>query len=342
MSGASMSEPLSALIIGCGDIAGGYDERGDRAAVLSHAGAYGRDPRFEVRACVEPDAARRAAFMAHWNIAKGYGDLESCLAAERGFDVVSLCAPTAYHGAALERLRDAEVRLVFAEKPLTGEAERSARLVEAYDAVGKPLCVNYFRRWDQHLERLHQELAAGEWGEVQAIGGLYAKGLNNCASHFFDLLDFLLGDAQGRLVPVAVIGRVDDGRAEDPTLSVLARLGSGTSGAPVTLIGVNGERFFPFEIDLVMERGRITLEDLGGRLRQRRVRPHPLYGHQPSLDDGEWQATGMPSALLRVLDNIHDHLTAGAPLASTGESALRTERLCGAIMAMAETQGDPA
>ena len=54
-----MPEVLSALIIGCGDIAGGYDEAGDERAVRTHAGAYRAHPNFCVTACIDPDDQRR-------------------------------------------------------------------------------------------------------------------------------------------------------------------------------------------------------------------------------------------------------------------------------------------
>ena len=62
MCGASMSEPFSVLIVGCGAIAGGYDEHGTQEVLLTHAGAYSQDSRFRIRACVEPDSDRRKQF----------------------------------------------------------------------------------------------------------------------------------------------------------------------------------------------------------------------------------------------------------------------------------------
>ena len=328
MSSANMSEPLSVLIVGCGDIAGGYDERGSSGPVRTHAGAYTQDPRFQIHACVEPNSLRRAAFMKYWGIENGYEDLKTCLASEGCLDVASLCLPTALHGEALEDLLTAKIRLVFAEKPLTGNAEISHRIVDAYEAAARPLAVNYSRRWDRRMGKLKDEIAAGEWGSVQAISGLYAKGLFNNASHFFDILHFLIGP----LVPRAVLRRVNDGRTEDPTLSVYLEL---ETGAPVTLTGVHGGYFFPFEIDLVMEKGRITLEDLGGKLRCRRVSPHPLYVHQPTLDGGSWEDTKLTAALVVAVDNIFHHLTSGAELLSTGRSALAVEDICTDILKLA-------
>ena len=61
-----MPDPLSVLIIGCGNIAGGYDKARDDKAIRSHAGAYRYDDRFRVVACIDPNEERRRQFMTHW------------------------------------------------------------------------------------------------------------------------------------------------------------------------------------------------------------------------------------------------------------------------------------
>ena len=327
-----MTEPFSVLIVGCGNIAGDYDEQCGTEAVLTHAGAYNQDPRFQIRACVEPDVARRENFMEYWSIKKGFDDLASCLAASDKFDVISLCMPTHAHAEALELILPMSPGCVFVEKPLTADLVRSRKIIDAYSAAGIPLAVNYMRRWDESMKRLRDELKSGAWGKVQAISGIYAKGIFNCGSHFFDLLHFLVGP----LDPRAVFSRVRDGRFEDPTYSVLLET---KNGAPVTLMGTDGNSYFSFEIDLVMEKGRLTLEDLGGRLRCRKVQLHPIYQGQPTLAEGDWQNTGLSIALARAVSNIFDHLVLGVPLESNGKSALEAEELCGQIMMMAK-EGD--
>ena len=97
-----MPEPFSVLIVGCGNIAGGFDEQGPTDHVLTHAGAYRRHPGFEVVACVEPNRGRRQAFMSHWGVAVGFPDMDSCLADGFHVDVASICLPTVHHAEALK------------------------------------------------------------------------------------------------------------------------------------------------------------------------------------------------------------------------------------------------
>ena len=322
-----MSDPLSVLILGCGDIAGGFDEIGG-LAIRTHAGAYHTDSRFKMRACVEPNVERREAFMEYWGVRAGYGDLESCLASEERFDVVSVCLPTEFHSDALERLLSANIRLIFTEKPITGDLIKARKLVKAYEDAGIPMAVNYTRRWDEKLLELQTKLKSGTWGDVQSINGIYAKGLYNCGSHFFDLIHFLIGPLQ----PLGIIGQVKDGRQSDPTLSVYLQT---ETEAPVILTGVNAEKFFPFEIDFIMEKGRVSLEDLGWRIRFQHIRSHPHFPHQKSLDAGNWEDSQLGHAPVRAVNNIYEHLSAGEPLASTGRSALASEEVCSALITMA-------
>jgi len=322
-----MPDVLSVVIVGCGDIAGGYDEAADDKAVRSHAGAYRRDDRFTLKACVEPDAVRRAQFMDYWGVPEGFADLDACAAAGGTYDVASVCVPTVQHGAALRSLLKMPLRAVLAEKPLTGDVGQSRDIVKAYADAGRPLAVNFLRRFDAEIAGLQAEIAAGEWGRLQSASAHYAKGLVNCGSHAIDLLHFLIGP----LTAIAVSDVIRDYQHDDPTLS--ARLTS-DGGAPVQLIGCDSRMYFPFEMDLVMEKGRVSLEDLGGRMRRRRVRPHPLFAHQPTLDDGDWTDTELPHALANAVDSLYRHLQDGLPLPSNGESALATEEVCAGLLKM--------
>jgi len=321
--------PLRALIVGCGAIAGGYDEAGDEHAVRTHAGAYSRHGRFHLAACIEPDDARRRAFMDRWQVERGFESLEQCRVAGGSYDMASVCLPTASHGAALEALLDMDVGAVLAEKPLTADPAASQAIVDAYASAGRPLAVNYLRRFDAEVIRLRDEIAAGAWGAVQSVSAHYAKGLLNCGSHAIDLIHFLLGPLSAR----DVIASLVDYDANDPT--VTARLAL-AGGVPVHLIGCDGRQFFPFEIDLVMEKGRISFEDLGVRIRRRWVRPHPLFLSQLSLDDGVWVDTELPRALANAVGNVYDHLTDGAPLLCTGADAVAAERVCSELRDMME------
>jgi predicted dehydrogenase len=315
------SEQLTAAIIGCGDIAGGYDAHTDGSSVLSHAGAYRADGRIQVVACVEPDPTRRQAFMKKWDIPSGFDTLDDCLQETGALDVASVCSPTHTHEAALTRLLDSSVRIVFCEKPMTGDPARSEHLHEAYNAAGKKICVNYLRRWDSEMATLRDELASDDWGAVRTVTAFYAKGLFHTGSHMLDLIQFLLGP----LTPHQVLRRIEDFSAEDPTTDAIL---TGTGDFPVYLIGSDSNDYARFEAEIACERGVIRIEDSGFRVRRRYTEDHRLFPGRTHLQEGHVIDTTLDKALAGAVDNIHAAVTNGIALTGDAETAISVERLC--------------
>lgn len=334
MSAAKKSKPLSVLIVGCGAIAGGYDARRRKGAKASgtftHAGAYLAHGGYRLAACVEPNAKRRKAFMARFGVARGFASLGECLEAGLAFDVASVCAPTPTHAAVLETLLAFPVRAAFAEKPLTGSPSDSRRIVAAYAKAGRPLAVNYFRRFDPAMRALKREIAAGAWGRVHGAIGYYGKGIFNCGSHLIDLLGYLWGPLAAR----AVLGHIDDHVPGDPTLDAVLE---GPGGGLVHLVATDSRAFFDFELQITADKGRITIEEQGQRLRVRRVRPSPLFAGYRVLDSGKCRPTGFGTALLEAVGNLHRCLGRGEALLSDGQSALAAEEACVALLALANS-----
>ncbi len=324
-----MSEQLSALIVGCGNIAGGYDEARKGDEVLTHAGAYARHPRFTVAACVELDEARRAEFMAYWKIPNGFASLADCRESGMKFDVASVCVPTGAHEPVLRGILGMAVGAVFCEKPLSGKADMSRAVVADYAAAGRPLCINYFRRWMVDMQGLRQSFASGEWGPVRSIVGHYTKGILNCGSHMIDLLHFLVGP----LTPKDVFKSCVDFDANDPTLDTLLFT---DDGAPVYLVGSDSRDFFTFEIEITTQKGRVVIENQGAVVRTRRVAANPLFPSYQILERGKWRPTDLGSAMVAAVDNLARHLTDGDALVSDGRSALETEDICARLLKLAE------
>jgi predicted dehydrogenase len=302
--------------------------RAKSKGVFTHARAYRAHGGFRLAACVEPNAKRRKAFMTRWNVAQGFANLGECLESGLAFDVASVCAPTPAHAAVLEALLAFPVRAVFAEKPLTGNPSDSRRIIAAYAKAGRPLAVNYFRRFDPAMRALKREIAAGAWGQVRGAVGYYGKGIFNCGSHLVDLLGYLWGPLEAR----AVLGRLDDHVPGDPSLDATL---AGPGGRLVHLVATDSRAFFDFELQITADKGRITIEEQGQRLRVRRVRPSPLFAGYRVLDSGKFRSTGFGTALVEGVGNLHRRLGGGEALLSDGRSALAAEDVCAALLAMA-------
>jgi predicted dehydrogenase len=322
-----LEDQLRVLIVGCGNIAGGFDaERPASALPLTHAGAYWRHGGFRLVACVEPDAVRREAFMQRWLVEKGYPTIDAAAAAGP-FDVVSLCSPTALHAAHIAAILPLHPRLLFCEKPVSGSAAETAAAVEVCASAGMKMAVNHNRRWSPDIVRLQGELKAGAagaaspWGAVRSAIGIYNKGVLNNGSHLVDLVQMLLGP----LELLAAGAPVFDHWKDDPTVPALLQT---TGGIPVTLNVAHAADYAVFELQLLTERGLVAIEDGGAGWRVRRVIGSPHFKGYAVLDAGQRQAGEYHASTLAAVGNIHAALTQGAPLASTGETALAAQRLC--------------
>jgi predicted dehydrogenase len=191
MSSTAGSDMLSVLIIGCGNIAGGFDADGN--TVLTHAGAYLRHGGFRLAGCVDPDSGRRSAFQQRWGVEQAYAALPDALGSGVHYDVISICSPTPQHAADLRMVLRALPRLAFCEKPLAAEIKEARGLVTACRDAGVLLAVNYTRRWDPAVSAFKSALERGAWGAVRSAVGYYNKGVLNNGSHMMDLLLHLLG-----------------------------------------------------------------------------------------------------------------------------------------------------
>jgi predicted dehydrogenase len=328
MSRIAGSERIKALIVGCGAIAGGYDERSPESRqILTHAKAYLRHPKFDIVGCVEPDREKRAKFMWTWEVPKGFASLADV---DIPYDVASICVPTQFHAETLEALLAGPARLVFAEKPLTDDLARAKALVDSYHAAGKPLAVNYLRRWAPGLVKLRDDIAAGRLGSFIKGTAWYTKGLRNNGSHFLDLATFLLGN----LRPVARLGGVNDGRTEDPTLDVMVRT---DRDCPLYLLAANASAYTIFEADLLFADVRIRLTDSGFRLIRQLVTRSERFDGYSVLGPAQDSDSGLGQAMLDAVDNIARNLADGYPLASTGRTALAAQELCATLASLPET-----
>ena len=318
----STGRALNVLIIGCGNIAGGFDANRDASLPpLTHAGAFSRNPGFRIAGCVEPDEARRNSFMAQWRAPVGAAGVEELDARGHTFDVISVCSPTALHSKHIAQALALQPSLVFCEKPLGPNVAEASDLVRRCNDAGVLLAVNHNRRWDSAVFQLKCELARGEWGALRSATGYYNKGVLNNGSHLVDLLHYLVG-------PLALVHAgtpIHDSWPQDPSIPALLAT---EAGAPIMLNCGHAEDYSLFELQLVLERGIVAMEDGGLRWRRRRTAPSPEFSGYTALEAGSQDEGSYLRTMSNAVANIYDAVTTGAQLASTGDTALYAQRVC--------------
>ncbi len=331
-----MHAPLSVAIIGCGNIAGVFDQdRPETAHPYTHAGAYRRHGGFRLVACMDTDAGRRADFATRWKVPACYGDLAGLIAGQQEVDVVSICSPNAMHGSHLEAVLAMRPKLVFCEKPLTDSVPLSERIVESYADAGVLLAVNYTRRWAPDVMAYATALRRGDWGRVRSISGVYTKGIAHNGSHLVDLLHLMIG----QLTVEAVAAGSADHWPDDLSAPALLR---SSGGVPVTLSVGDARDYALFELEIVTEKGTIRMEDGGSRWRVRCVVDDMRFSGYRHLDRGQEYPGEYDKAMSCAIANLHAAVTHGAPLACSGTEALAAQRVCSEIARLAGVSGAAA
>lgn len=316
-------DTLSCLIIGCGNIAGGFDSDGKSGQFpLTHAGAYKQHGGFNFVACVDPNPEVRNVFMRHWHVKEGHESMDALRQHISTIDVVSVCSPTPFHLSDVRAALGLRPRVIFCEKPLASNPEDAEALVAECERASVPLIVNYNRRWDPSVIQLKQELESSAWGHVRSVSGVYTRGVSNNGSHMVDLLHLLLGPI--RLTGVGM--PIFDGFECDPSVPLFLQ---SESGVPVVISCGHACDYSLFELQIVTEFAVITMEDGGMEWRLRRARDSSIFRNYRSLDSGlERVAGSLRVAMLAAVDEVWRVARGEHVKSSTGENALASIRIC--------------
>lgn len=314
------------LIIGCGNIAGGFDrDLFFHGFPYSHAGGYIRDGRFDIVGCVEPDEMRRKKFLKAWKIPNGFSDVESVIKANIEIDVVSICSPSTYHAENILELLSLRPKLIFCEKPLTLSSSQSSSLISRCFDQGVKLAVNYSRRYDPFIWRLKDDIALNKWGDLRSISGIYSKGLLNNGSHMLDLLLFLFG--QLKVINSGAL--ILDYFPEDPSIPVWLE---SNGGKPIHINCSDSRDYSIFEIKFIFEKSVLEMHQGGLEWFVRVPEESSVFHGYKTLSQGVKLQGGYEKCMINAVSNIYDAISSGAPLLCNGEDALRVQKLCEEII----------
>lgn len=312
-------------IIGCGAIAGGYDEAQDGKTSLSHMGAYRRDARFRVTACVDPDETRGHAFADYWGIDNWYPSLESLVSAGNVIDMVSVCTPDDDHVSTLHGVLSLQPKSVLAEKPLGINTAAAHTVVNAYQQAGTLLAVNYMRRCSPALQRLARQIQSGHYGELQNAVVRYTKGLFHNGSHMLDLMLWFFGELRVCFIRSKAI---HDFSKKDPTIDAVLET---QDSAPVYLCGLDSRHFTAFEVDLSFTEGRVVATDLVTRITRYEIDQSATFANQHLLVQTDTEACDVQMWVPLMIDNVIRSAAGEVPLWSDGGNAIKVLELCEVI-----------
>jgi predicted dehydrogenase len=315
----------SVLIIGAGNIAGGFDTgRNYQDGPLTHAGAYSVDNRYQIVGCVEPDDDKRKAFCQHWNIDHAFRTI-SDIPSTFSFEVVSICSPTAFHCDDLLSCLLFNPKVIFCEKPISTSVEQTRRMVDQCALQNVKLIVNHTRRWDPSIIKLKRDIESLTYGQLRAVSGLYNKGVLNNGSHMVDLLSYLLGPLSLEYIGNPIYDYVED----DPSVPIVFRSDNNIN---ISINCGNSNDYALFELHLFFENACLSMELGGMRWRIRAAQENPVFkGYKSLLDDSLFDGQYSLS-MLSALDDMHQTIIDGKEALSNGYTALYAQEICESVM----------
>lgn len=311
---------IKTLIVGCGNIAGGFDV-GQSGLPSTHAGAYKYHDKFNITACVDPDQKKLEQFVVNWEVKHAFLNIEEVITSGLDFDVVSICSPTSFHYRDVCEALKLKPKLIFCEKPLAGNYEEAVAIKNMCNQTGVLLAVNHTRRWDPKVIELRNNIAAGELGEVRSVVGYYNKGILNNGSHMVDLLFNLFGS----LNVVTAISVVNDYSEDDPTVTALLKT---NSGLPVHLVAAHSSDYALFELEIIGSKQTITMRNGGFNWSSRLIIENSRFKGYKNLSKDQYSDGRYMEAMVGAAENIYDAITQGEELLCTGQEACEAHKIC--------------
>jgi len=208
--------PEKCLVIGLGQIGMGYDLGVDSAQVIrSHARALSLHPAFELSGAVDISPKQCALFSEHYG-SLVFNDLKQALETVDPA-VVVIAASTQAHGEIIRKVLEyCKPKVILCEKPLAYDLIEASDMLEICESSGVDVFVNYMRRVDPGVLEVKNRIESSMIEQPIKGNVWYSKGFLNNGSHFFNLLEFLIGNFV-RAIPLAS-GHLWEG--QDPELDV--------------------------------------------------------------------------------------------------------------------------
>lgn len=296
----------NALIIGAGQIAGGFDDPSDKA-ILTHAHAYCEHDGFNLLGFFDSDFSRAAEMCEKWNC-KGFKTLEDI----KDIDIISICTPDKFHLSVLKEALKLSPKLIFLEKPLSDNIEEAKEILKISKKI--PILVNYSRRFVSEFQMLADKIKNREFGEFLSGNGYYGKGFVHNGSHMTNLLELLVG----KITKVDIVNEFEDFYPKDKTKTAILTINNNK----FTMNGIDCRNYTIFELDLLFKKARLRILDSGQKIEIYEVKENKKYKGYRNLVLKETINTELDFAMLNAVENIYQNLKHDEPLKSTVKQAL--------------------
>ena len=298
-----------AALIGCSRMGAFIDNEVDHGRPYSHAAGYEACERTDLIACADlrEDAMERTG--ERYGIPKEhhYTDYKALIDQERP-DIVSVATQPEHRADIVVYAAEHGVKAIYAEKAMAASMADADAMVEACEKHGVFFNMGTNRRWDTGFDAMKDVIDSGRIGPLQTLITHMTGSLFNTASHCFDLLMRLNGDAPVSWVQAHLSGAVEldgDILKNDPVGHGIIQFENG-----VTAYALNSGR--GLEVEAVGKAGVVTALDNGGAWQVREVIDKD-HRDRNVLGLGEFPAFEVKSSTVCLIEDLVNALDTGEP-----------------------------
>lgn len=303
-----MNNPVKTAIIGCGDIAGGYDERKAGDGIFTHAGAYASLPGVEIDAVFDINSDRLDDFCAYWPVRKKCSSLNNLL--KGSYDIISVCTPDDTHEEIIKRILNAGcTRFIWTEKPLTTTVQGAEEIVKRAVKASAGLWLTNQRQWEPAHLKISAMIKEKAFGELVYCSIYYVKGITHIGCTAINTMRLLCGEIEWVR---AFLPYEEGSYGDDHSLRGILGFTNGVTGS---IIGCDRKKYTysVFEIDIMCTLGRVRILENGDIINVYKVKEYSHYSGFGELvltdslnADLKWS---MNRGLEMLLEFLRDHET---------------------------------
>ena len=202
-----MADKYRVGIVGCGSIS------------HLHARGYLGVDNLQMVALADPVQAAGDAFGEQYGIERRYTDFREMLDREN-LDIVSNATWHKLHAPITIAICARQPKAVLCEKPMATSMGECNEMMIAAERNGVKLAIGHQRRFSPAWNEARELIADGAIGRVQHVMTVGRQGLLNDCSHIFDMMRFVMGDANAEWVIGNIERKTDryerDTRIEGP------------------------------------------------------------------------------------------------------------------------------
>lgn len=308
-----MNPEFNVLIIGAGKI-GAFFDKPDSQEILTHAHSYRAVNGFNLIGFVDNDIEKAKQASNIWG-GQAFNSIEDAFI-DNKIDVVSLCSSTNSHYSILKELANLNIKLIFAEKPITNDINEAQEIVKLYKNKNISILVNYIRRFVPEIINIQEKISQGYYGSYITGTYYYGKGIINSGSHIMDLIRYFIGDIK----KVTVINSINDYSDYDKSISAVIFF---ENEAPFYLEAIDHNLYDIGEIDFMFEKGRVKLINGGFVIEEYKVMEDKIYSGYKELVKYKETKSSLDKSFYYSAINIYQHLKNGDKLICSLEDGLK-------------------